>query len=184
MSVRLYLVRHGEAASSWGNIPDPGLSDIGRAQATDAAEEIEKFTGPIDIVTSPLLRAQETAMPLEEKWGRKANIFSAVSEIPSNHIAFEQRKKWLGEVMAGNWSLQSSILRDWRDGILEMIKCREEDTVIFSHFMVINSIVGYIAGSEKMVNFRPDNGSITQISSENGQLKLIEQGREAITVVE
>ena len=137
MSIRLYLVRHGEAASSWGNVPDPGLSDIGRVQAEEAAEQIEKLTGPIDIVTSPLLRAQETAVPLVKKWGRRASITSSVSEIPSNHIAFDQRKNWLGEVMAGNWSSQSNILRDWRNGILEMIKKREADTVIFSHLRIL-----------------------------------------------
>jgi len=182
--VKLYLVRHGEAASSWGNVPNPGLSELGRVQAADAATEIEKLTGPIDIVTSPLLRAQETAIPLEEKWGKKADIISSVSEIPSSHIPFEQRKSWLGEVMASDWSVQSKILQEWRNGILDMISSKGEDVVIFSHFMVINSIVGYISGSDKMVSFRPDNGSITQITIQNGQLKLIEQGREAVTVVE
>lgn len=184
MSVTLYLVRHGEAASSWGDIPDPGLSELGRAQARGTAEKLASFTDPIDILSSPLLRAQETAIPLEEKWNKKAKIIPAVSEIPSNHIPYSQRKAWLGDVMKSQWPSQSDILHNWRNAILALINDRREDAVIFSHFMVINSIVGHISANDEMVNFRPDNGSITKISLLNSQLELIERGREAITVVE
>jgi len=33
----IFLVRHGEAAASWGESPDPGLSELGRRQAEVAA---------------------------------------------------------------------------------------------------------------------------------------------------
>ena len=37
LMLKLYLVRHGEAAAAWGDHDDPGLSPLGQAQATDAA---------------------------------------------------------------------------------------------------------------------------------------------------
>ena len=59
---RIFLVRHGEAAASWGEATDPGLSDKGREQAECAADELASMLGDYTtIVSSPLLRAQETA---------------------------------------------------------------------------------------------------------------------------
>ena len=37
----IYLVRHGEAAASWGDHPDPGLSELGQKQA--AVESLAKL---------------------------------------------------------------------------------------------------------------------------------------------
>ena len=31
--INLLLIRHGEASESWGDHPDPGLSENGKAQA-------------------------------------------------------------------------------------------------------------------------------------------------------
>jgi len=36
-AISIYLVRHGEAAASWGESSDPGLSELGWQQAEDAA---------------------------------------------------------------------------------------------------------------------------------------------------
>ena len=34
---RLHLIRHGQAAAGWDADPDPGLDDVGRAQAAGVA---------------------------------------------------------------------------------------------------------------------------------------------------
>ena len=31
--VEIILIRHGEAESSWGDDPDPGLSNLGKSQS-------------------------------------------------------------------------------------------------------------------------------------------------------
>jgi len=183
MTATLYFVRHGEAAGSWDESKDPGLSDLGKEQAVQAALELQGLTSPVKLFSSPLLRARETAIPLEEKWQKKAKIKPEITEIPSSDVPFEQRREWLGKVMAGRWDEQSDALNSWRQNIVEIARNSEEDCIFFCHFMVINAIVGEVEGRQETVLFRPDNGSITRISADNGQLSLIERGREAITVI-
>ena len=60
---RIYLVRHGEATGYDG--ADPGLSELGASQARQVAQRLAEIAGaPIELVTSPLRRARETAQPL------------------------------------------------------------------------------------------------------------------------
>lgn len=183
MTATLYFVRHGEAAGSWDESKDPGLSELGKKQALQAALELQSFTSPVALYTSPLQRARETAIPLEEKWQQKAEVKSEITEIPSTDVPFEQRRNWLSKVMGGRWEEQSEALKNWRQNILDIARNSEVDCIFFCHFMVINAIVGAVEDRAETVIFKPDNGSITRISAENGQLSLIERGREAITVI-
>ncbi|MEM9360907.1 MAG: phosphoglycerate mutase family protein, partial [Pseudomonadota bacterium] len=62
----IYLVRHGEAAATWAQSPDPGLSQLGHQQAHDVAQALAPKLDSIEVslITSPMLRARETAQPL------------------------------------------------------------------------------------------------------------------------
>ena len=42
--VEIILIRHGEAASSWGDDLDPGLSNLGKSQAEAVKENLKSFT--------------------------------------------------------------------------------------------------------------------------------------------
>ena len=68
---RIHLVRHGEVynpgAVLYGRLPNFHLSDKGKLMAQAAAEELQKQGFPIRaIFTSPLIRTQESAKPIEE----------------------------------------------------------------------------------------------------------------------
>ena len=79
---RIYLVRHGEATDYAG--PDPGLSELGASQARQVAQRLHEIVGaPIDVVSSPLRRARETAQPLAEQWATEVFVVDAVRELPS-----------------------------------------------------------------------------------------------------
>src|SRR5204863_69523 len=77
-----YLVRHGKAAASFSEARDPGLDEAGAAQAEAMAERLAPL-GPLPIISSPLRRTRETAMPLERRWRFTARVEPAVGEIPS-----------------------------------------------------------------------------------------------------
>ena len=62
---KIYLVRHGQAVSGWGQELDPGLADKGRVQAQAAAEQLAPL-GPLPIISSPRARARQTAHPVAE----------------------------------------------------------------------------------------------------------------------
>lgn len=69
-STRLLLVRHGQsewnAAGRWQGQADPALTDLGRQQAREASRSIGKVDA---IVSSPLIRARETAEIIAEELG-------------------------------------------------------------------------------------------------------------------
>jgi len=71
--MKLYLIRHGEAAPlGEGGIEDDALrplTDLGRTQARTLAIQLQKRGVTLDrLVTSPLLRARQTAETLLAHW--------------------------------------------------------------------------------------------------------------------
>ena len=78
----IYLVRHGQAAASWGEHPDPGLSDLGRTQAKHAAE-ILNDKAIEHVYTRPMARCQETAAAFVLASNLQAVIEPRVTEIPT-----------------------------------------------------------------------------------------------------
>ena len=107
----IYLVRHGEAASSWGSHPDPGLSQKGQTQAGTVAAIL-----PSDItnaLTSPMQRCRETSAPFAELSGLNIRVEPFVTEIPTP-TDIEDRLTWLKNLMAGQWDTTPQLVKDWR----------------------------------------------------------------------
>ena len=102
--VRLHLVRHGRASAGWDSALDPGLDELGVEQSRVVAAQLSPL-GIRKIITSPLLRCQQTSLPLCEAWSTMAEINSSVSEIPSPlGAAMGERTVWLRAAMSGTWA--------------------------------------------------------------------------------
>ncbi len=125
---RLVLVRHAEPTASWGDHLDPGLSVLGREQADAVAASLAS-RGPVPIVTSPLLRAQETAAPLPRRWGIEPRRWAAVGEIPTPSGLARPRVDWLREVLAGHWPDVEPAARQWRAELLDAVRAIDELTM-------------------------------------------------------
>ncbi|HEY4114059.1 MAG TPA: histidine phosphatase family protein [Rhizomicrobium sp.] len=175
---KIYLVRHGRAAAGFGESHDPGLDEVGRAQADAAAQELAQ-RGPLPILTSPLRRTRETAAPLAALWKTEPRIEEAVAEIPSPTDNLQERVAWLRQFMAGSWRNATMDLAAWREDVIAALLATREDTVIFTHFIAINVAVGAATGDDRVVVFSPDNASVTIVENDGGALRLIEKGREA-----
>ena len=180
----ILLVRHGQAAAGFGSHRDPGLDDVGRAQAEATAEELAaRFEAPVPIYSSPLKRARETAAPLARRWGSEVVIEPRVAEIPSPTEDLRERARWLRGVMAGKWTdLPEELLR-WRKEMIDCVLGFETDVVVFCHFIAINVVVGAATGAEELIVFRPDNGSVTVFTTDGTVLKLTTLGRRDDTTV-
>jgi len=172
---KLYLVRHGKTTAGWDEDYDPGLDELGRSQARRAAESLKPL-GILKIISSPLARARETAIPLAEAWGCSVEIEERVGEIPPPEKGLTDRGLWLGEVMTQKWPDLNRELREWREGVIEALLSLDSETVVFSHFIAINTAVGKATGDERVLGFMPDNGSITVIRTENEKLQLVRLG--------
>lgn len=179
---RILLVRHGKAAAGWDGHADPGLDPLGHTQAVLVADTLA-VEGPLAVVSSPLARARETAEPLAEAWGAEIAIETRVAEIPSPSEDLAERSAWLREAMAGTWTDLGAPWTQWRDALVDYLCSITEDTVIFSHFVAINAAVGHAEGSDALVGFRPDNGSVTRLVNDGGTLVVETRGAEAETEV-
>jgi broad specificity phosphatase PhoE len=180
--VRLYLVRHGKAAAAFSEAHDPGLDTTGAAQAEAMAERLAPL-GPLPIITSPLRRTRETAMPLEKRWRFTARIEPAVGEIPSPMEDPSARGAWLRGVMAGVWAAQSEEVRAWRRHVVEALVALPRPTVVVTHFVAINVAVGFAESDDRVAGFAPDNCSVTVLDVEDGRLRLVRRGAERATQV-
>jgi broad specificity phosphatase PhoE len=179
---RFYLVRHGQAAAGFAEALDPPLDSTGCAQAEALAARLAPL-GPLDIVASPLRRTRETAAPLEQRWGRMARIEPAVSEIPSPMTDPARRGEWLRGVMASRWAEVPVALRDWRQAVVDALVALPAPTVVVSHYVAINVAVGAALGEARIIHFAPDSCSVTVLEVDDGALRLVERGAEAVTRV-
>lgn len=181
----LYLIRHGKPASGYGDSLDPGLDDIGHDQARRVAAEFGRMPHPLPVYSSPLRRCRETSQPLADLWGVQPIIFPEVGEVPSPPLALDARHRWLQAAMKSDWAfMQSSAPQGspdyglWRTSLLDALRAMTGDVVIFSHFIAINAVVGAAIGNEQVINFRPDQASITEIEARNDGFAIVRLGRE------
>lgn len=173
---RVYLIRHGKAGSTWDDRdPDPGLNDVGRAQAHARAADLAD-KGPLPLVTSPLRRTRETAAAFERLWSVSADIEPRVGEIQAPDAVAGQRVEWLRQALERRWSELDASLRDWREKVLETLLAIQRDTVVISHYVAINVAVGHALADDRVTCFRPENCSCTVLDVQPSGLKLVELG--------
>lgn len=182
--VRVHLIRHGRAAAGWDTDPDPGLDELGRAQAEATARSLEAL-GPLAVVTSPLRRCRETAAPLAAAWGITPVVEPDVAEIPSPEgIPMGERVAWLRQAVGGTWSALGPRYTAYRDAVVAKVASFSADTVVVSHFVAINAVIGACLGDDRILIRSLDNCSRTIVDvSPGGVLVLVEGGAEAETSI-
>lgn len=180
---RLYLVRHGRAAAGWDTHLDPGLDELGRDQAARVATALAPL-GPLAVVSSPLARCRQTAAPLAATWGVEVGIEPRVAEIPSPAgMSMIDRVEWLRTAMAGDWADLGASYTSFRDSVVAAVAGTTQDTVVFSHFIAINAVIGAALGDDRLVIRRLDNCSVTVVDAADGGITLVEGGHEADTLI-
>ena len=179
--INIYLVRHGEAANSWAEALDSPLSELGNQQAKSVSRSFGET--PLSIVSSPMLRAKQTAAPLSQIWNVSVKIDDCFIEIPSDSEESD-RKKWLQQIFKQEWNMVNRQIWEWRERAFEALLCKKSNTVIFTHFMLINAVISKIEKTNQLVFFSPDNASITHLKVTNERtIKIVKLGREKKTVV-
>ncbi len=181
--MNIFLVRHGEAAASWGESPDPGLSALGIQQAEAAAAALKQHVSDDTVLwSSPLQRAVETAGPLARIMRRAVREDEAFREIPAP-VPLVQRQTWLRQFMQQQWHEQGEGLIAWRTAVLHQLLALQHPAVVFTHFLVINAVVGHVLACDETRCFWPANGSITRFRHNGVKLELISLGEELTTLV-
>jgi len=156
---------------------------LGRSQARTAGDRL-RLVQPKQIVSSPLKRAFETALPLSVATGLRVQTVHEVAEIPTPaNMALAHRSDWLRAIMAKEWNGLDRSLREWRDQAVHALTKLDADTAVFSHFIAINVALGAAIGDARVICFRPAHASITILETNGRSLSLVELGQEGETVV-
>ena len=181
---RIYLFRHWRASAGWDTALDPDLDELGQKQAREVADQLQSLQLG-NVITSPLLRCQQTAEPLAQMWKVLPQVHVEVSEIPSpKGVAMSDRIVWLRQAMQGTWSELGLDYVAYRECITDFVRGIQTDTVIFSHFIAINAVIGGVLGDDRLVIRSLDNCSTTIFERDTaGNLSLVQGGHEADTLI-
>ena len=188
--IKIYLVRHGEASEGWTS-QDPPLSEVGKSQAKSLMAFVDSIfdknsTNNTNVMSSPLNRCKETASLALEKKYLEIVINDNFRELPSPTLNLEKRVDWLRRILPLTWpellkdkeTMESGVnFIQWKENIMSNIYSLKKDTIIFTHFVVINAVIGEILKSDKIINFQPSNCSITEISKIKDELKIVKLGK-------
>ena len=70
----------------------------------------------------------------------------------------------------------------WRLKIIDAITNLDSDAIIFSHYMVMNVVKGFVDNSDKMLNFHPDYASVVMLKIKNKRISIanIEENKNTI----
>lgn len=182
--INLLLVRHGEAAESWGKHPDPGLSELGIKQSASLVnnkmlESLDSYS----FVSSPKLRAKMTAEPLIKKFNKGLIVHDAYSEIPSDNIDNSQKKAWLTDLMNTEIRNLPDFVVNWRKNIINHSLNVSQNTIVFTHFMVINTLISSLLKKKTLMYFYPNYVSVTRLTLKDKEVKSISLGDEKKTII-
>ncbi len=180
----LYIVRHGRATAGSEGL-DPGLDDLGHAQARAVADALA--ARPIGrLVVSPMRRTLETMAPLAAKSAIQPEVREEVSEVFDPAMPSDQRTAMIGPFMQGNWASQPRELRDWRRRVVETVldlalktAAPGKDLVIVSHYIAICAVIGEATGDDRVVPVPIANASISSFEIVHGKLELLAAGATA-----
>ena len=189
---KIYLIRHGQAEDGWTS-SDPGLSKTGEKQSKVLSKKINRIiTGKESFVSSPLKRCLETANISLAGNDFNIEIDKTFAELPSPISDLNKRVVWLKRVLPLTWeelendpvSASSCIsYSSWREDVIRSLLKLKGDSIIFSHYVVINSVIGWVLNSNKVVNFNPVNCSITELEINKGKISILSLGEENLSKV-
>ena len=175
MAARVVLVRHGQPDGTWGQDPDPGLDELGHAQARAVAELLGPL-GPLPVIVSPLRRTQETAAPLAALWSVEPVVEPGVGELVAPSAPQPDHASWLRALMTGTGADAPEVMDPFRDRVVGAIRTIATDSIVVSHFLAINAVVGAATNDDRVLCFRPAHCSRTVVDVTDGQITLVELG--------
>ena len=156
---RLYLVRHGTTAHShegrFSGRNDLELDEHGRAQAAALAARAARWTDITAVVSSPILRAQQTAAGIGAALGLAVDVVDAFAEVDFGEwdgLTFSELRKahpdqmaaWFGspDVAPPGGESMGAAAQRVRRGLADLLERHaERRVVVVTHVSPIKSLV-------------------------------------------
>ncbi len=185
--MELVLIRHAlpirlDAVSGPA---DPPLDELGQSQARALAEDL----GPTHLdalYTSPLLRARETAQPIEALTGLEAGVVDGVAEwdrhatsyVPIEQLRTEAPEVWRalasGDLAALGIDVDAFVARVV-EAMTEIAAAHAGQRVgVVCHGGVINVYLSQVLGLDRLLFFPPSYTSVSRVAiSDDGRTGLL-----------
>jgi broad specificity phosphatase PhoE len=172
VTVQLLLIRHAlPLRSEPGQGSDPELSEEGVEQAKRLPDALARY--PISrIVSSPQIRARQTAQPVADALGVAVDIDDRLAEYdrdlthytPVEQISEEDMKRLASGDLPGGVDQPAFIVRVTQ-GVDDIIAAADhEDTVaVFSHGGVINALVHTVMKTQRLLCVQVDYAGVTRL---------------------
>jgi broad specificity phosphatase PhoE len=158
---RLVLVRHAESEGNRDRVftltPDVPLTDAGREQARAAATRIRSRFAPVAIVSSPYLRARQTAEILAEVLALSVSIehdlhersYGALAGQPYSALRtadWAPETYWLWRPPGGGETLVDVARRAGAALDRVALRAPTDDVVVVSHGAVMHALWKHVTG--------------------------------------
>jgi probable phosphoglycerate mutase len=170
--VQLLLIRHAlPLRSEPGQGSDPELSEEGLEQAKRLPDALARY--PISrIVSSPQIRARQTAQPVADALGVAVDIDDRLAEYdrdlthytPVEQISEEDMKRLASGDLPSGVDQPAFIVRVTQ-GVDDIVAAADhEDTVaVFSHGGVINALVHTVMKTQRLLCVQVDYAGVTRL---------------------
>lgn len=181
--MQLILVRHGlpERIENAGGPADPPLTKVGRQQAEAAAQWL-KTEALSELYVSPMVRARQTAEPLERALGREAIVERGVREFDaeeSSYIPVEElqqdKKRWKKYLAEESTVDRSAFSAEVVDALEAIVAANRGGTVaVVCHGGVINVWAAHILGLAPKMFINPTYTSINRfMAASSGERSIV-----------
>jgi broad specificity phosphatase PhoE len=178
----IYLVRHGQTplneAGVLRGLADPALDETGRRQAERLGAALGSRE-PVAVVSSPLLRARQTAQPVAERAGLDVTVDQSLLDRdygPWTGVSEESVKEQWGSVDRAPDVEPRSAVRDRAvSGLTTIARRHLGSTVVAVSHDAVNR--------EVLATFDPGLGDPDSIPQDNGCFNTLEWRDERWTVL-
>jgi broad specificity phosphatase PhoE len=189
---KLILVRHGMPDEGHLQRPhDPPLNKTGRCQAAQIAERLAG-EGIFRIVSSPQMRARNTAAPLAERLGLTVEVIEGLAEVDRYTDRYRSPETIRKEAPERWEEFRQSPARffgrdddEFRLGVLEAFanifaEPKAAAIGVFTHGMPIKTLLVHILGLATPAKFAIGHCSVTRVAGETIDALHIESVNETL----
>ena len=88
-------------------------------------------------------------------------------EIPSKNIVQDKKQDWLKSIIQTKRDDLPDFIESWSDDIYLKSKSFKENTIVFTHFMVINALLSRLAKKNTLMYFYPNYTSVVKVGIKN-----------------
>ena len=181
--MELILVRHGrpEQVTNVEGGADPALTDVGHRQARAAAAWLAPDTYDA-LYVSPMVRARQTAEPLERLLGMEAVVVEGVKEYDADYHSYTPVEVMRQDKTAWKKFLAAEVSADRTEWVANVASTLEElvqrhrgDRIaVVCHGGVINAWATTVLGMGPKMFFNPDYTSINRfMAASSGERSIV-----------